>query len=134
MFNQEQIKKISNNKNVVRCSSKSITYTGRFKLEAVRQYYEQGYSPKMIFEKAGFDVDVISKDKIKGCLTRWRKIYNKKGEKELLKENRGSLGQGGKPKIKYDNDKDKMKYLETKIAYLEEENKYLKKMKKLEKP
>lgn len=134
MFNQKQIKELLKNKNVDKCSAKSITYNGKFKLEAVRQYYHEGYSPSMIFSQAGFNLNIISRTKAKDCLTRWRRIYTNKGAEGLIRENRGGHGKGGRQKIKYDNDHDKIEYLETKLAYLEEENRLLKKMKKLTKP
>ena len=132
MFNQEQIKELLKNKNVDKCSSTSITYNKAFKFKAIRQYYHEGFSPSMIFKQAGFDLNIISKKKAKDCLTRWRRVYNKQGKNQLLKENRG--GQGGRPRAKYENDKEKIKYLETKIAYLKEENCLLKKMIILDKP
>lgn len=132
MFTPEQINGLLKNKHVDRCSHKSITYNNKFKVDAVRQYYQQGYSPSMIFKEAGFDLGLVGADRAKNCLKDWRRIYNNQGEAGLIKENRG--GQGGRPRSRYDNDKDKIKYLETKLAYLEEENKLLKKMKRLEKP
>jgi transposase-like protein len=133
MFNEQQIKQILANKNVDKCSPKSITYNSSFKLAAVKKYYERGESPSMIFADAGFDLNLIDADRAKDALRRWRAIYNDQGQQELLKSSRGGHGKGGKTKTKYDNDKDKIEYLETKLAYLEEENKMLKKMEKLNK-
>ncbi len=132
MFTLEQINELLKNKHVDRCSPKSITYNNKFKVDAVKKYYQQGYSPSMTFKEAGFDLNLITPDKAKNCLHRWRRIYSHKGEAGLIKENRG--GRGGRPRSRHDNDKEKIKYLETKLAYLEEENKLLKKIKKLEKP
>ena len=130
MFNSEQIKEILKNKNVVSCSSKSITFNSDFKLRAVRKYYNDGYSPKMIFKEAGLNLDVIDKEKAKQCLTRWRKIYNRKGEKGLMKENRGGLG-GRKPKKEFKNKDEEIKYLRAKIAYIDAENDFLAKLRGL---
>lgn len=132
MFTPEQIKELLKNKQVDKCSLKSITYNNKFKVDAVKKYYQQGYSPSMIFKEAGFDLDLVGADKAKNCLKAWRRIYNNQGKAGLIKENRG--GQGGRPRSRYDNDKEKIAHLETKLAYLEEENKLLKKMKKLAKP
>jgi transposase len=126
MFSPEQIKELLANKNIIKCSSKSITFSPDFKLKAVKQYYENGYSPNMIFRGAGFDLNMFKKSKPKDCLKRWRKIYNTKGEKSLLTESRGKHG---KTKIK--NDKDKIKYLEAKVAYLNAENDFLAKLRGL---
>lgn len=132
MFTPKQINQISSNKNVDRCSAKSITYNIKFKINAIKKYYDEGYSPYMIFKEAGFDLDLIGKGKIRDCLCRWRRIYNRKGIKGLSNENRG--GAKGVVKTKYKNDKEKIEYLETKVAYLKTENDFLKKMKKLKKP
>lgn len=130
MFNPEQIKELLANKNISKCSSKSITFSPDFKLKAVKQYYENGHSPNMIFREAGFDLNIFKKSKPKDCLKRWRKTYNTKGEKSLLTESRGKHG-GRKPKTKIKNDKDKIKYLEAKVAYLDAENDFLAKLRGL---
>ena len=55
-----------------------------------------------------------------------------KDYKELLKENRGSGRGGGRPpKMKFKNDKEKIKYLEAKIAYMDAENDFLAKLRGL---
>jgi len=130
MFSQKQVEELLKNKNIARCSSKSITFCGRFKVRAVKRYYEDGYSARMIFQEADFDLSILGTDRIKDCLKRWRKTYNKKGEKELLKENRGGPGER-KPKIKHKSDQDKIKYLEAKVAYLDAENDFLAKLRGL---
>ncbi len=124
MFNKEQIKKLENHKYIDRCGPKSITYNKEFKLKAVKQYYD-GYTPAMIFEQARLGID---KERARECLKRWRKTYKQKGKEGLAKDNRGHAG---RPKTNYESDKQKIKYLETKIAYLEEETRLLKKKKKI---
>ena len=134
MLNQEQIKELLKNKNIDKCTSKSITYNKDFKLRAVKQYFQEGCSPCMIFKEAGFDLNVISRKNAERCLNRWRRIYNHQGKTGLLREQRGRGKGGGRPKNKYKNNEEKIAYLETKIAYLEKENHFLKKIRELEKP
>lgn len=129
MFTQEQMNELQKNKNVVKCSSKSITYSKDFKLLAIKRYYEDGHSPRMIFEEAGFDIDIVSKKRAEDGLLRWRRIYNEKGKKELIKENRGS--QRGRLKVKFKSKEEEIKYLKTKIAYIEAENDFLAKLRGL---
>ena len=129
MFTQDQISKLLTNKNVIKCSPKSITYRKEFKIEAVKKYYNEGYSPGMIFEEAGFDSAVIHRDKASDCLRRWKIIFNRKGEKELMKEGRGRLG--GRPKKGFKDRQTDIEYLKTKIAYLEAENDFLAKLRGL---
>jgi transposase len=130
MFTQKQINDLLANKNVAKCSPKSITYKREFKIWAVKKYFEEAYSPNMIFEEADFDLNVIGRDKPKSCLNRWRKTYSAKGEKELLRENRGGHGRRkGRPKFK---DKDEeIRYLKAKVAYMEAENDFLAKLRGL---
>lgn len=127
MFNEEQVKELIKNKNVSRCSAKSITYKQEFKLRAVKQYFEEGMGPNQIFEEAGFGLSWLGEYRARGSLKRWRDLYKKSGSKLLLKENRG--GPGRRKRIK--DDKGKIEYLETKIAYLEAENDFLAKLRGL---
>lgn len=129
MFTQEQINQLKANKNVIKCSSKSITYKKKFKIWAVKKYFDEGYNPKMIFEEAGFNVKILGK-RPKNCLLLWRNKYNKNGEKGLLDDNRGKHRKN-KKKIQFKNDKEKIRYLEAKIAYMDAENDFLAKLRGL---
>ena len=129
MYTQEQVNELRQNKNVSKSSSKSITYSKNFKLSAIKKYYEDGYSPNMIFEEAGFDLNIIGKDKPKASLARWRRIYNKKGEQELLDDKRGRAK--NKRKIKFRTKDEEIRYLKTRIAYIDAENDFLAKLRGL---
>ena len=125
-FTEAQIAELFKNKNVSKCSEKSITYGKKFKVLAIKQYHENGYSPRMIFEEAGFDLALIGKDIPEQCLRRWRKVYNIKGIKKLSVETRGHGG--GRPKTKGLTDADRIKRLEVENAYLKAENDFLAKL------
>jgi len=129
MFNQEQIEELLNNKNVVRCSSTTITYKESFKVWALKKYFEEGSSPSEIFVEAGFNINIINKNKAKDCLARWRRVMNKRGL-EGLTENRGKFG-GRKAKMKFKNKDEEIKYLKTKITYMNAENDFLAKLRGL---
>jgi transposase-like protein len=125
-FTETQIAGLSKNKNVSKCSEKSITYGKEFKVLAIKQYYKNGYSPRMIFEKAGFNLALIGKNIPIECLRRWRRVYKIKGIKKLSVENRGKGG--GRPKTKGLTDADRIKRLEVENAYLKAENDFLAKL------
>jgi hypothetical protein len=127
IFSEEQIKELSQNPNVERCSNKSITFHKDFKLSAVKKYHE-GLPASEIFKQAGFNVDLIGRKEPKWCLTRWRKVFKDKGVEGLSNETRGKAG--GRPKVNWSNEKEKIKYLETQIAYLKAENDFLAKLRK----
>lgn len=125
-FTKEQIEVLQRNEHVAKCSEKAITYSKEFKRKAVKQYQEEGMMAKEIFRQAGFDLNVISQKKPKQCLERWNKVYGAKGYAGLAKESRG--GGSGRPKIKGLSDQDKIKRLETQVAYLKAENDFLAKL------
>jgi transposase-like protein len=127
-FTADQIIELSKNINVAKCSDKSITYSKGFKLRAIKQYEEDGYSPRMIFEEAGFNLCLIGIDTPKGSLFRWRKTYATKGFVGLNAEARGRSHNGGRPKTKGLTDADRIKRLEIENAYLKAENDFLAKL------
>ena len=133
IFTREQIQALLGNKNVARCSERSITYNPNFKLKAVRQYYDEGLSPTQIFIEAEFDIKVVGKKMPERCLGRWRKKYKIKGAAGLLKDNRGQSKGGGRPKTKGLTDKEKIGRLEATVAYLRAENDFLAKLRAAEK-
>ncbi len=127
-FSEVQIQELLANPNVSRCSDKSISYSKEFKVLAVKKYYEEGYSPRMIFEEAGFDMATVGKENPERCLNSWRRVYNTRGVDKLKIETRGKHHKGGRPKTKGLTDTDKIKRMEIEIAYLKAENDFLAKL------
>jgi hypothetical protein len=129
IFSEEQIKTLLQNSNVAKCSDKSISYHKDFKILAVKKY-QVGLSPSEIFKQAEFNVDIIGRERPKRCLHCWLKIFRTKGIKNLSIETRGRGKGGGRPKTNWSNEKEKIKYLETQVAYLKAENDFLAKLRK----
>lgn len=127
-FTTDQVIELSKNINVAKCSEKSITYSKEFKLRAVKQYQEEGYSPGMIFREAGFDICLIGKEIPDDSLLRWRRVYAAKGVQGLNMEVRGRSRNGGQPRTKGLTDTDRIKRLEIENAYLKAENDFLAKL------
>jgi transposase len=125
-FTHEQIETLQANEYVLRCTPKQIVFTEEFKISAVTRYSE-GFMPSQIFREAGLDTSIIGTNTPKWCMKGWKKQLQSKGN---FKDNRGKSGKGGrKPKEKIPKDeKEKMKYLEAKVAYLEKENDFLVKL------
>ena len=124
-FTQEQVEKLLKNVNVAKSSEKAITYSKDFKIRAVREYNEGGLGTRQIFRNAGFDLDVIGRGQPKSLLQDWNRIYRTKGATGLMTETRGKGNGGGRPKTKNLTDAEKMKRLETEVAYLKAENDFL---------
>lgn len=127
-FSQAQIIELQANPNIERCSDKSISYSKEFKILAVKKYYEEGYSPTMIFKEAGLDPGLIGEGVPGDSLQRWRRVYATKGSPGLIREARGGSHKGGRPKTKGLTDSDRIKRMEIEIAYLKAENDFLAKL------
>jgi hypothetical protein len=127
IFTREQIQELLKNKNVVRVV-KTIVYSKDFKIKAVNLYNKQGLTSREIFKQAGFDLNVIGKQRPRNCLSIWNRIYRINGKAGLKTETRGKGKGGGRSKIKNFTDRDKIKYLEAEVAYLKVENDFLAKL------
>ena len=125
-FSSEQIVDLRANGNVAMCSDKAITYGKDFKGRAVKEYRDEGAAAKQIFKEAGFDLNVIGKNKPKECLRRWCRVFKIKGINGLSTETRGRGG--GRPRTKKLTDAKKIEYLQAKVAYLKAENDFLAKL------
>lgn len=123
----EQITELLKNENVVRCSTKSISYSKKFMVSAVKRY-EEGFAATQIFKEAGFDLSVIGQDRPKDRIGSWRKIYETRGVDRLNIETRGKHHKGGRPRTRGLTDADKIKRMTIEIAYLKAENDFLAKL------
>jgi len=85
----------------------------------------------MVFEEAGFNLDVIGVERADDRMSRWRKIYREKGESGLQIDGR-SAGNNvrGRPRTENLTGTQKIEYLEAKVAYLKAENDFLAKLRR----
>lgn len=129
-FTVEEIKELMENPNIVKVTSKAITYLPEFKVKAVLSYIG-GNSPSEIFRENGLSPDLVGSDIPRKRLFQWKKIYDEQGELGLLFNKRGS-------RKKKSNDsqelsvEEKLKRAEARIKLLEAENDFLKKLEELE--
>ncbi len=72
VFTEKEIKLLSSNQYVKSVSSKSITYTDKFKRIFIGEK-EKGKLLREIFEECGFDVEILGMDRIKAASKRWKK-------------------------------------------------------------
>src|SRR3989338_11100795 len=124
IFTKEQIEELLQNKNVARCSEKSISYHKDFKILAMKKYTE-GMSASEIFKQSNFDVGTIGHNVPADRISQWLKVFKTKGIQELSVETRCRGKGGGRPKVNWSDEKENIKYLETEVAYLKEENRFL---------
>lgn len=123
-FTSEQIKKLSKNKNVARCGSKSVRYSRGFKASAVKQYNEEGLTAVGIFEAAGFDLDVIGARKPNKLMHQWNKALRVKMGDESTRQDTERIEVTAK-RIRSGRE---LRMLKAKVAYLEAENSFLAKL------
>ncbi|EIT86900.1 transposase [Fictibacillus macauensis ZFHKF-1] len=129
-FTAFELKQLENNPNVAHVTERAITYSPAFKVRAVKENLA-GKGPQRIFIDNGFDLQMIGLDKPTQCLKRWRKTYELHGEVGLETELRGK-GSTGRPSAKEQTVEERLKKAEARIAFLETENDFLKKLEELE--
>ena len=126
-FTKDQIKLLSKNKYVLKVSEKAITYTEEFKNIFINEYIK-GLPPGVIFEKYGFPYSVLGKYRVANCSKRWKKQSKREeGLSDTRKIN------SGRPLKRELTDEEQLNKLKHKIAILEQENSYLKKIHLIEK-
>lgn len=128
LFSEKEISQLAKNKNIIKVSNKSITYTFEFKIEFIAKH-KAGKLPRIIFEEAGFDVEVLGEKRIQTASNRWRKAFKKNGELGLKDSRKTS---SGRPLTRILTDSEKVKRLEAQIEYLKIENEFLKKLDEIE--
>jgi hypothetical protein len=113
-------KGLEKNPNVKKITAINIAYTSRFKLRALKLFLN-GESPNKIFLDAGIDLGLFGATYSKRCLARWKKLFDKHGEQGLKKEYRGAGALSRKKHRVF-------KSPDEELAYLKEENAFLKKL------
>jgi transposase-like protein len=108
IFTKEQIRKLSRNRHVARCSATTVRYTREFRESAVRQYGE-GMSALEIFRNAGIDPETIGMVSPNRLLHQWRSAR------------RPSVQEAGPPAVA----RSELEGLRAEVAYLKEENRFL---------
>jgi hypothetical protein len=127
IFTKKQLHLLSNHKDIIRCSIKSVTFSKTFKIKAVKKY-QGGLSSREIFERAGLDLRIIGKDIPRESIRRWKRIYEEKGARGFSKApSKNKKARKKSRKINLDNltDTERIKYLETEVAYLKAKNDFL---------
>lgn len=78
LFTEKEIQILSKKQYVKSVSQKRITYTDEFK-RIFMEENEKGKTPRIIFEKCGFDVEIIGIQRVISSGNRWRTSYKKNG-------------------------------------------------------
>lgn len=117
-FTEEQQEQLLCSPYIDKISEKSITYTKEFK-ERFSNEYNSGKIPSQILFDMGIDPHILGKRRKNSIVARVKKY-------ELRPEGFESL-QKGRPSTKELSDDERINRLEQKVAYLKQENEFLKK-------
>jgi len=128
LFSDTEVARLSKNKNISKVSNKAITYTFEFKKKFIDEY-KIGKLPRIIFEEAGFDVDVLGMKRIETSSKRWRGKFKDNGQLGLIDTRKTS---SGRPLQRELTESEKIKRLEAQIEYLKIKNEFLKKLDEIE--
>ncbi len=128
IFSEKDVETLSKNPNVLRVSDKSITYSDDFKKYFVEEYLE-GKLPRVIFEEAGFDLNIIGQKRFEQATHRWMKSFRKNGIVGL-RDTRGE--NSSHSRVKELSQDEIIKRQDAKIKLLEEQVEMLKKLDKIE--
>lgn len=116
-----------NNSSVSSFGDKQISFTPEFKIKAVKAY-KLGRSPTEIFADAGLDPKIFPERYCSKSIARWLKNLESHGSKGFSEERRGK-GATGRPKGPTTSKKPlSLEQMEARLAYLEAENDFLKKL------
>lgn len=120
-YTKEQVMELLKNTYIKSCTNKNISFTKEFKIELLKQS-DKWVFYKDIFKNFWFPDYIVNSEIPRNSLNRWKKNINTKW---IIEENKWR-----KKKENTDfqnmNSEEKVKFLEAKVAYLEEVNEFFK--------
>jgi transposase len=123
-FSESDRKSLLSNRYVSTVTKNHVTFTSSFKIKAV-ELNLKGKSPLDIFLSLGVDPSFFVPNYPKKSISRWKKLYLEEGRDALKKDRRGTKSKG-RPRRKYDPED--IDSIMGRLAYLEAENDFLKKL------
>ena len=125
---RELVKKLNENPNVKKATEWSVTFTEEFKKHAYDEY-SNGKRMKQIFTEAGFDVEDLGDHRIQNFRNKLvENAARENGFEDGRKSNSRKEAQSTEAQMAK-----RIRELEHRNAYLEQENDFLKKIQSLEK-
>lgn len=121
-FTDEQLKELTNNPYVVKCSAKNITYAEEFK-DLFWIDYQNGMPPIEIFKKYGFDPYALGAKRRSNFIQRLKK---QAARTDGFKDTRST--NSGRPPVKELSLEEQLERLKHKNRVLQQENDFLKRV------
>lgn len=125
---KETIRKLNENPNVKKATEWTVSFTPEFKQRAYEEYYA-GKSMRQIFTEAGLDVEQLGDKRLQNFRSKLiEKAAKENGFDDGRKSNSRKEAQSTEAQMAK-----RIRELEHRNAYLEQENEFLKKIQSLEK-
>ena len=118
---------LKNNASISKVGDKQISFTKKFKESAVKSY-QTGKSPEEIFLDAGLDPKIFLKDYCSHSIHRWMNQIEIHGSVALTQERRGKKSTGRPRSSNKPKELKTEVAMKARLAYLEAENDFLKKL------
>lgn len=118
---------LEKNASISKVGDKQISFTKQFKESAIKAY-QNGKSADEIFLEAGLDPNLFLRSYCTKSILRWISLTEKHGVKGLKEERRGKGATGRPRKSTKPKALKTQAQLEARLAYLEAENDFLKKL------
>lgn len=125
---KEYVSRLQKNPYVLKATEWTISFTPEFKQTAYREYYN-GKSMRQIFTENGFDVEIIGDKRLQN----FRNKLIEKAERDENFEDCRKTNTRKEPKNTEAKMAKRIRELEHRNAYLQQENDFLKKIQALEK-
>jgi len=126
-FNEQLIKQLSALEGVEKVTPKMICFTNKFKLYAVNRKRQEGIFAYQIFAEAGVDISLFGKRYFQDLLKSWNQQFTKEGSLAFEPKTKGRPRKTSENVQHMTSDE-----LKAKVAYLEAEVDFLKKLRSLE--
>ena len=124
LLTKEQIAELEKNPSIAKVTANTVTFTPEFKKIAYQQLVN-GKSMRSILREIGVDPDVLGNSRLWGMAEKLRKnAEREEGYTDLRKGNRRK----GAKETPERTDKERLKLLEHKVAYMEQVIEFLKKV------
>ena len=125
---KEYVRKLQEHPYVTRATEWTVSFTPEFKKKAYEEYYN-GKSMREIFRDAGFEVEILGDRRIQNFRSMlFEKAESESGFEDLRKNNSRREVQSTEAQMAK-----RIRELEHRNAYLEQENEFLKKIQAVEK-
>ena len=128
LLSQEYVKELNEHIYVKSATQRTVNFTAEFKSYAYEELHK-GKTIREIFKEAGFDIEKLGQKRLENFQTKIEKLAQREsGFSDLRCSNYRHESESDEAKLKK-----RLRQLEHQVAYLQQENDFLKKIEEIEK-